>query len=295
MIRLYRYHGSAQQATTVVEIESRDYQQYENPVPTFNTTRQFRTPEAAEQYAANHSNAFVGGVADFPRENVDALEHYRLVRLSQESAAPRSTMANLEFRQGEQPTWVKLFERVPGATVQGEAPANTTVTAQVQMAATSPVGPDNFTYTQYAETGPDGEFEMRVPYASTGYENWGPEEGHTNVSVRATGPYQFTTPTSFDDETMNLTRANDTVHVPEAAVIGEDEAAIQVTLEEQVVGSLGGNDDGAGNETATNDTASDGSTDGTTNSTDEETTTDTVESLIDAGQDGSLTAARVAE
>ena len=295
MIRLYRYHGSAQRATTVVQIENREYQQYQGPVPTYNTTRQFRSAEAAQQYAANNSNAFVGGVADFPRENVDALEHYRLVRLSQESAAPRSSMANLEFRQGEQPTWVKLFERVPGATVQGEAPANTTVTAEVQMAATSPVGPDNFTYTQYAETGPDGEFEMTLPYASTGYENWGPEEGHTNVSVRATGPYEFTTPTSFDSETMNLTRANATAHVPEAAVIGEDEDPVQLTLEEQVVGSLGGNDDGAGNETATNDTASDGTTDGPTNTTDGETTNDSVESLSDAGSSGSLTAARVAE
>ena len=297
MVKLYRYHGSAQQATTVVEIENREYDQYEGSVPTYNTTRQFRTAAAAQQYAANNSNAFVGGVADFPRESVEALEHYRLVRLSQEAAAPRSSMANLEFRQGEQPTWVKLFERVPGATVEGEAPANTTVTAEVQMAATSPVGPNNFTYTQYAETGADGEFEMTLPYASTGYENWGPEEGYTNVSVRATGPYEFTTPTSFDRETMNITRANATAHVPEAAVIGEQAEPIDLTLEEQVVGSLGGDENGATNETATNDTATDETTDDATNASDgnESTTTDTVQSLHDAGSSESLPDARDAE
>ncbi|MFW6384466.1 MAG: oligosaccharyl transferase, archaeosortase A system-associated, partial [Halodesulfurarchaeum sp.] len=290
MVKLYRFHGSAVSADTVVDIENQEYEQYDGPVPTFNTTQQFRSSEAAKEYAENDTDAFVGGVADFPREDIEALEHYRLVRLSQDAPAPEQSLANLEFREGEQPTFVKLFERVPGATVEGEAPANTTVTAEVEMATGSPIGSENFTYTQHAETGEEGEFEMTLPYASTGYEDWGPEEGYTNVSVQATGPYEFTTPTSVDQASMNITQANASVHVPEGAVIGED-GPIDVTLEEQVVRSLeeGQDNETATNETTTNDTVTDGSTEDTTDST---TENDTVESLSEPGLPGSSAAAR---
>ena len=281
MVKLYRFHGSAVDATTVVQYENREYDQYQNPVPTFNTTRQFRSSEAAREYADNQTNAFVGGVADFPREDVEALEHYRLVRLSEDSTAPRQTLANLEFRQGEQPTWVKIFERVPGATIEGEGPPDTTVTATVEMDSNSPIGGETFTYTQHAETGSDGSFEMTLPYASSEYDTWGPEEGYTNVSVRATGPYEFSTPTSFNQTTMNITQHNASAHVPEGAVIGEDEDPIDVTLEEQVLGSLG---DQNGNETVTeNETDDTNTTDEVVNDTVTNDTTTTTEST-----DGSI-------
>ncbi|MFB6085669.1 MAG: oligosaccharyl transferase, archaeosortase A system-associated, partial [Halodesulfurarchaeum sp.] len=278
VVRLYRFHGSAVDATTVVEYKNQNYQQYQNPVPTFSGTKQFRTTQAAREYVNNHTSAFLGGVADFPREDIKALEHYRLVRLSRDAGVPRNTLANLAFRQGEQPTWVKLFERVPGATVEGEAPANTTVTATVEMQTPSPIGPNNFTYTQHAQTGPDGEFEMTLPYSTTGYQNWGPEEGYTNVSVRAAGPYTFSTPTTFNQTTMNITRYNASVSVSEAAVIGEDETPIQVTLERTILGSLAnrnGTDTTPSNGTAEtnttepveNDTATTGSAANATNTT----------------------------
>ncbi|MDZ7850705.1 MAG: oligosaccharyl transferase, archaeosortase A system-associated [Halodesulfurarchaeum sp.] len=274
MVRLYHFHGSAVSANTVVEIENREYEQYQNPVPSFNTTRQFRSSQAAQEYAANNTNAFVGGVADFPREEVEALEHYRLVKLSGQSNAPQRTLANLEFRQGEHPTWVKLFERVPGATIEGEGPANTTVTAEVELQTTARTGDGTFTYTQHAETGQDGTFEMTLPYASSDYDEYGPEDGYTNVSVRATGPYEFSTPTSFNGTTMNLTTHNASAHVPEGAVIGAEEGVIDVTLEEQVLGSLG---DGETNETATgNETEDTNTTDEIVNDT---VTNDTTESV----------------
>ncbi|MEF8772567.1 MAG: oligosaccharyl transferase, archaeosortase A system-associated, partial [Halodesulfurarchaeum sp.] len=271
MVRLYHFHGSAVTADTVVEIETREYEQYEGAVPTFNTTRQFRSSEAAREYANNNTNAFVGSVADFPRQDVEALEHYRLVKLSGESNAPRRTLANLEFREGELPTHVKLFERVPGATIEGEGPANTTVTATVELNTTATIGDGSFTYTQHAETGEDGSFEMTLPYASSNYDEWGPAEGYTNVSVQATGPYEFSTPTNFNQTTMNITQHNASAHVPEGAVIGEDKGAIAVTLEEQLLGSLG--------EQETNETV-DGNQTNTTNTTDttNDTTTNTTES-----------------
>ncbi|MDR5657397.1 oligosaccharyl transferase, archaeosortase A system-associated [Halodesulfurarchaeum sp. HSR-GB] len=249
MVRLYHHHGSAVDANTVIQYENREYEQYENPVPTYETSRTFRSSEAAQEFAENDSNAIVGGVADFPREDLEALEHYRLVRVSEDSTAPRQKLANLEFREGEQPTWVKLFERVPGATIEGEGPADSTVTATVELESNAPYNDSTFTYTQHAETDANGDFEMTLPYASTDYDEWGPEDGYTNTSVRATGPYEFSTPTSVDRANETMTTHSGTVDVPEGVVIGASEEPITVTLDEQVIDT--GQED---NQTDTNTT-----------------------------------------
>ncbi|AOW80031.1 oligosaccharyltransferase AglB [Halodesulfurarchaeum formicicum] len=235
MVRLYHHHGSAVDANTVIQYEDREYEQYESPVPTYETSRTFRSSEAAQEFAENDSNAIVGGVADFPREDLEALEHYRLVRVSEDSTVRQQKLANLEFREGEQPTWVKLFERVPGATIEGEGPADSTVTATVELESNAPYNDSTFTYTQHAETDANGDFEMTLPYASTDYDAWGPEDGYTNTSVRATGPYEFSTPTSVDRANETMTTHSGTVDVPEGVVIGASEEPITVTLDEQVI------------------------------------------------------------
>jgi hypothetical protein len=123
---------------------------------------------------------------------------------------------------------VKVFERVPGANVTGTGPSNATVLASVEVA----YGTRNktFTYTQQAKTGPDGEFEMTLPYSTTGYENFGPENGYTNVSVRATGPYRISTSSIvFENETPYIYATQ--LNVSEASVIGEDDSTYEVTLE----------------------------------------------------------------
>jgi asparagine N-glycosylation enzyme membrane subunit Stt3 len=85
---------------------------------------------------------------------------------------------------------VKVFERVPGATVTGSgAPANATVVAQTVL--TDPTQESSFLYRQYATADANGTFEMTLPYSTTGYEENGPETVHTNISVRADGPYEF--------------------------------------------------------------------------------------------------------
>jgi dolichyl-diphosphooligosaccharide--protein glycosyltransferase len=122
------------------------------------------------------------------------------------------------------PAWTKLFERVPGATIEGTGPANTTIEASVEMV-NHETG-ESFTYTQRTRTGPDGNFEMTVPYSTTGYDEYGPENGYTNVSVRATGPYEFTVPLGNAGIPLD-----GTAQVTEGQVIGENETASTVDLQ----------------------------------------------------------------
>jgi dolichyl-diphosphooligosaccharide--protein glycosyltransferase len=126
-----------------------------------------------------------------------------------------------------------------------------------------PGGAGNFTYVQHAETDADGQFEMVLPYSTTGYDEYGPENGYTNVSVRATGPYQFSTqPTA--NESAYITRSVASVDVSEGRVVGAEDGSVQVTMEEQVLSAPEGADTNGTDSTNTSD-----STNGTsTNSTD---------------------------
>ncbi|MFW6384791.1 MAG: oligosaccharyl transferase, archaeosortase A system-associated [Halodesulfurarchaeum sp.] len=260
MVRLYRYHGSAKQAQPiVVTFEQRTFETQDGgevQVPAYNGTQQFQSMDEAHEFADRSPNAMVGGISDVPAEDVPALQHYRLVAVSGQHLAPANYIQGGEFNFGNHPTWLKVFERVPGATVEGTAPPNTTVTARAELAIPFPEQPGTFNYTQHAEVGPDGEFEMTLPYSTTGYENWGPEEGYTNVSVRATGPYTFSTPTDVDEDTT-ITRWETNASVPEATVIGEDPEPVQVSLEERELGELPDGNETDGNETDGNETDGD--------------------------------------
>ncbi|UPV74285.1 oligosaccharyl transferase, archaeosortase A system-associated [Halorussus limi] len=272
MARLYLYHGSRMEPKPiVVDWQARQYRTQNGQVASFklaeqgpNATlvRRFQTMKQARAFVANDSTSQIGGIGQFPSEPVEALNHYRVVKQSEASGTSNAQWARRlraemqTLLQGKAirspgqmfqtaPSWVKTFERVPGATVKGTGPANTTVTAAVQL---SPVGQNgSFTYTQQARTGPDGQFTMTLPYSSTGYENWGPEKGYTNVSVRATGQYQFYTPRSF--EGGNVTFHNASAHVTEAQVIGESNETTTVELTKESV-SLRQNNQSSDNSTA---------------------------------------------
>ncbi|WP_435178045.1 oligosaccharyl transferase, archaeosortase A system-associated [Halorussus sp. AFM4] len=274
--RLYNYHGSRVEPSPVVV----DYDRISgaNPdvfaqtpqSPNASVIRRFDTMKQARQFVANDSTAQIGGIGPFPSEPIPALEHYRVVKQSKSSAANSSQYAQtlrsemrLLQRAGvnpqalfrTSPSWVKTFERVPGATVTGTAPANTTVTASVRLSPTGQSG--SFTYTQQAKTGPDGQFTMTLPYSTTGYDNWGPQNGYTNVSVRATGPYQFTTPRTL--EGGNLTYYNATAQVTEAQVIGESQQNVTVDLSKTSTPLRQNQNNSSGNQTDAGDqTAPDG-------------------------------------
>jgi dolichyl-diphosphooligosaccharide--protein glycosyltransferase len=170
----------------------------------------------------------IGGVGHFVREPVPAMEQYRLVRASENT---------VQSGGGDRPAFlrtvsrVKVFEKVSGANVTGQGPPNRTIIASVEMALGS--RNDTFTYTQKVRTDANGNFEMTVPYSTTGYDQWGPGEGYTNVSVRATGPYEISTNLIVENGTPYVYSA--TTEVTEAQVIGEDDSEARVELERQEI------------------------------------------------------------
>jgi dolichyl-diphosphooligosaccharide--protein glycosyltransferase len=223
-VRLFRYHASARSPRPVVtDWETRPYETaggepVERAVVRSDATfvRRFDSLAAAREFVREDGSAQVGGVDGLPPERVPALEHYRLVHVS-DTRYETSTISGT--RRGHA---VKTFERVPGATVRGRAPPNATVTASVELA---PANGTAFTYTQRAQTGPDGRFSMTLPYSTRGYDAWGTKEGYTNVSVRATGPYEF----SVDGGAEGQAGAR-SVHVPERTVVLPDSTPVNVTL-----------------------------------------------------------------
>jgi dolichyl-diphosphooligosaccharide--protein glycosyltransferase len=222
-----------------------------------------------------------------PPEAVEALDHYRLVHHSNTSALQgtyargfqreaaslsggvnefrNSTRSELRGIQGillgrgnPTPPWTKVFERVPGATIEGTGPANRTVIASVPMRLNTTN--TTFRYTQRVQTGPDGEFNMTVPYSTTGYENWGTQEGYTDVGIKSTGPYRISTSVFRDLSGGESYLYNTTAQVSEGKVIGEDDSPVQVELSRTNLTQPQPD----GNESSTNETSSDGSTgDGT--------------------------------
>jgi dolichyl-diphosphooligosaccharide--protein glycosyltransferase len=272
--RLYQYHGSAtgpempnSALGRQVVVADWDLTRLQNgqTIPTLPEGGQPLTVQpnrtAAERYVRQNGSAQIGGVLGEPSEKVPALEHYRLVYASPERA---ETPASRGYRfalsqQGRQAQpieiqqWVKVFERVPGATVEGQGPPNATVQAAVRMRI--PTTNSTFLYVQEAETDANGDFEMTLPYSTTGYEEFGTDAGYTNVSVRADTGYQFTVGPSTDPETLETTVWSATANVSEGRVLGETEGPVEVTLEERVLSQPEGANETAANETTGNATA----------------------------------------
>ena len=285
--RLYQFHGSATGPEMPnsalggrVVVANWDNTRFQNgqTLPTIPSDGRPLTVHgnlsAAQQYVRQNGSAQVGGVLGEPQEKIPALQHYRLVYASPERA---ETPVSRGYRyalaqQGQQAQplevqqWVKTFERVPGATVEGQGPPNSTVQAFVRM--NIPTTNSSFLYVQEARTGPDGSFEMTLPYSTTGYEEYGTEAGYTNVSVRAAGPYQFNVG-PVTNESLVTSVWSDTANVSEGQVLGEVEEPVEVTLEQQVVSrpeganSTGGNAT-TGNATLTNGTDGNGTAGGAT-------------------------------
>ena len=267
MIRLYEHYGSAvEPEPVVVDWETRTAQTRDGgqidisviPSDPRATIKQFDNMTAAREYVADDGSAQIGGVGDLPSERVAALEHHRLVHASRAKGQSPSALqvrvlrqllpegSSVEYILGEpflqafQDDYVKTFERVPGATIEGSgAQPGEEVAATVEMQKASG---QTFEYTQYAEADSDGDFELTVPYSTTGYDEFGPENGYTNTSVRATGPYNVTTERTTGDD-LYTTRRVGQVEVTEAQVVGEDDAAATVALEEEVIDCPSGDPD----------------------------------------------------
>jgi hypothetical protein len=221
--------------------------------------KRFSNMSAAREYVEEDGSAQIGGIGPFPQEDVPALEHYRLVKTSEaqnrnfqlndrrQAAMAGNQLYGLIYQSSTTtPSWVKTFEKVPGATVEGSgAPANTEVTASVEMEL--PGANETFVYTQRAQTNEDGEFTLTLPYSTTGYDEFGPEEGYTNVSVRANSSYTVTAPSTVNESGYTIQYGQE-FNVSEGKVLDVDEEPIQVTLEERTQAPEGAQD---GNETNT--------------------------------------------
>ncbi|WEL17932.1 Dolichyl-phosphooligosaccharide-protein glycotransferase [Halorhabdus sp. SVX81] len=326
VVRLYRYHGSAASTTDVpgantqgripvvdweqtqVEFQDGTAGTWNVPATDQNGTAQalrwFNNRSAAEAYVAEDGTAQIGGLGKIPSEPVSALEHYRLVQVSDSSQNPIMAsqpgllllaQRNAQNQQVQYQTgvgtrtllsgtlsepysaWTKTFERVPGATVEGTGPANTNVTASVEME--MPNANQTFTYRQHAETGGDGEFTMTLPYSTTDYDAVSTEDGYTNVSVRANSSYEFQTPPTQEstNESIRYTAYTDTADVSEEQVVGTDESAVEVDLTESVLFEQDLNTSEGDSTNETDGNATDGSetsdpADGSTNETGTNTT-----------------------
>ena len=266
MIRLYRYHGSAQDAQPiVVDWQERDIGSAED-IPSVmvdeGMIQRYPNMSAARAAVENDSTAQIGGVSKFPSEDVPALEHYRLAKASAYQNGNFFSNDNAQARMsGDQlygliyqqtrgtPSWVKTFEKVPGATIEGSnAPANTRVTASVEMRMSA--SNQTFTYTQYAQTDENGEFTMTLPYSTTGYDEFGPENGYTNVSVRATSNYTVSAPSTTNESGYSI-QFGQQFDVSEGKVLGVDEEPKQITLEKRTQPPEGAQN---GTDNTTNDT-----------------------------------------
>jgi dolichyl-diphosphooligosaccharide--protein glycosyltransferase len=229
----------------------------------------FPNRTAAEEFVAEDGSARIGGVGAFPREPVAALEHYRLVDTTDTTAfsARQYQLSTLRQAQilglGRQRAG-QLFKTTPSwvKTVTGSgADPNETLTASVRLQIPADSGNGtSFVYRQQTTAGPDGEFSFTVPYSTTGYEEFGPEDGYTNVTVRATGPYQISGDVRTNESGYVL-RNGATLNVSEADVNGAGDGQVEVTLSESILqapqpsaNETAGNET-VGNETAGNETA----------------------------------------
>jgi dolichyl-diphosphooligosaccharide--protein glycosyltransferase len=225
MIRLYIAHGSAMNPQPIAfntqqrqlrtqsggTVEATVYNQQDG-VETFNSTTE------AQRFVEENPNFDLYGIGAKPPRQVDALEHYRLVHANSQ----QTRVIGPRYRYG---SFVKAFEKVPGATIQGEAPPESEVRAAIEMEI--PSTGQTFPYIQYATSDENGAFNMTVPYSTTGYENFGPENGYTNVSVRAVSDYRFRT----TGDTGTLYTEKD-VTVTESQVLGVVNEPVRVRLTE---------------------------------------------------------------
>ncbi|MFW5911779.1 MAG: hypothetical protein ACOCQV_03470, partial [Halolamina sp.] len=292
VVRLYRYHGSAQEAQPIVvdwdetELTAADGSPVEARTvgPNESMVQRFDNMSAAEEHVEEDGSAQIGGVGPFPSEDVPALEHYRLARASeaqnqnfqlndrqQAQMAGDQLYALLYQQSATSPSWVKTFEKVPGATVEGSnAPANSEVEASVEMR--MPGANDTFVYTQHAETNDDGEFTMTVPYSTEGYDEFGPEDGFTNTSVRANSSYTVTSPSTTNESGYEIQYGQE-FNVSEGQVLGVDEEPTEVTLEERTQEPEGAeNDSENGTDNDSNSTSLATSTLSTTDGSDSDGT-----------------------
>ena len=191
---------------------------------------------------------------------------------------------------------LKTFERVEGATITGQAENVTgseSVIAGVQISTTNT--DRSFLYTRETETDTDGSFDVTVPYPTE--DDVSVEEGGTNASVEADGPYNVfvgenvSTIEAFGQTQIIGSEEQGLVNVTETDVYMGNEVEVELegteTPDDTNETDSGGEEDtSAGNET---DNGSSDGGDGTTGGTSEDDNGGTTDGSNGGTQNGAGT------
>jgi dolichyl-diphosphooligosaccharide--protein glycosyltransferase len=95
---------------------------------------------------------------------------------------------------------------------------------------------------------------MTVPYSTTGYDEYGPENGYTDVNVRATGPYNVSTGLT-QNESGAVVQYGAQFDVSEGQVNGAEDGSVTVELESASLQQSPTDDGGNETQNGTNSTA----------------------------------------
>lgn len=258
MVRMFLYHGSAATPGNIaldyqnaqVKTQGGEKQTIKTVTVnnTSNTIKKYNNQQKLLEKTKNDSSVYTGGIGLHPHEKVDALQHYRMVESSDTSVLKDKTafirwvrktinLGNLRIQDYiKSRSTVKIFEKVPGAKIQGTAKPNSTVVASVRI--NNSEFKEQFIYKQYAKTNKQGEFTMTLPYSTKGYDNWTTEKGYTEPEIKADSKYTFRTTnpkivTQNNSIKYKLQQAKK--HIPERAVIKENSDPIKVNLEETTI------------------------------------------------------------
>ncbi|WP_292364070.1 MULTISPECIES: oligosaccharyl transferase, archaeosortase A system-associated [unclassified Methanoculleus] len=175
--RLHNFDGSMTDPTeaSVIYAEYREPEAANTSLPVITRTEQMDATAGAAAVEAYNRNAPAGSGATLlnmyyqyrgdsvlqPLERVPALQHYRLVH-----ETPRNVYGNVG-EDGPDLKTVKIFEYVPGATINGEGIIEVPIVTNTGR---------EFTYRQESVNG-----TFVVPYATSGWSG----------EVKATGPYRI--------------------------------------------------------------------------------------------------------
>lgn len=203
--RLFVGHGGAMEPSNRT-INYNAQQGFKSIQPSINPIVEHNTTQEARSFAQNNVEVTRGGLIQ-PKERVEALENYRLVKSSpsrlfttreygfQELNIRESMEENPAFGfTNENPSTVKIFEKVKGAKVSGNGfNESTELTLKVDLIDPSAENastrfsfqPEEFTYKQNVETS-SGKFSTVVPYSTEGYE-----EVENAPQVRASSEYKI--------------------------------------------------------------------------------------------------------
>jgi hypothetical protein len=125
---------------------------------------------------------------------------------------------------------------------------------------------------------------MTVPYSTTEYDEYGPDNGYTDISVHANDSYTISSAPSFNESGYVVSyQAN--VSVPEGLVNGDESGAIDVELNRNAQElSIGGSGSSSSSDSES-DTATDNGASETSESSSTESDSDSTDSSSNADSD----------